>query len=464
MLPRLFFFFFFCTVTLVIFILFIYSDMEHPVPVHDASEIKITQSILYCSKCNTFRARTGFYKHKRKCQGDQTEHPKPMDMLNLSQKMKGGFQDVISGLHEDEVGILCKTDPTILLVGTRLYEDKTKPEKSMEIKKTVRASMRMLARLYLHFKEEKPDSCEVKDLWNREYFYALRTEVNKMSEKESEAMHEADVKYGLKNNLYYLLLNAANFLKGSFLEKKGEESSADEMERFITVLKMNQNLLFGDAKYFINKARQERLRLPSRTPQEEDIHKLKHYTVSKISELTGEYEFIGKHEFVLLRNSVCSRLTLFNVRRGGEPCRLKLSQWIQRDKWMPKQQLESLDEIDKELVKSMQITYQAGKGNKLVPCLVPRDCVHAMDILCQESVRASAGVLPTNQYIFANTEGSTAHVIGWDTVHNMCTAAGIANSSLNATNNRGRISTLYAALETRGQTLFLFAYGTYRGC
>ena len=32
----------FFTVTLVIFILFMYPDMEHPVPVHDASEIKIT--------------------------------------------------------------------------------------------------------------------------------------------------------------------------------------------------------------------------------------------------------------------------------------------------------------------------------------------------------------------------------------------------------------------------------------
>ena len=32
----------FFTVTLVIFLLFMYPDMEHPVLVHDASEIKIT--------------------------------------------------------------------------------------------------------------------------------------------------------------------------------------------------------------------------------------------------------------------------------------------------------------------------------------------------------------------------------------------------------------------------------------
>ena len=46
MLPGLFFFLFFCTVTLVIFILFMYPDMEHPVPVHDASEIKIAYSAI----------------------------------------------------------------------------------------------------------------------------------------------------------------------------------------------------------------------------------------------------------------------------------------------------------------------------------------------------------------------------------------------------------------------------------
>ena len=95
-------------------------------------------------------------------------------MINFSDvSEQGGFQVVLSGLHDDEIGKLCKSDPTIRLVGSRLYEkDRTKPGKTMEVKKSVRASMRMLARLFLYFKDEENGSLdrEVKDMCNREYF------------------------------------------------------------------------------------------------------------------------------------------------------------------------------------------------------------------------------------------------------------------------------------------------------
>jgi hypothetical protein len=73
---------------------------------------------------------------------------------------------------------------------------------------------------------------------------------------------------------------------------------------------MNELVLFGDAKYFINSARQERLRLPSRMPREEEIQKLQSSTVNTIQNIVKDYEFITKTEFVKLRNATCSRLTL----------------------------------------------------------------------------------------------------------------------------------------------------------
>ena len=131
---------------------------------------------------------------------------------------------------------------------------------------------------------------------------------------------------------------------------------------------------------------------------------------------------------------------------GGEPSRLKICQWLEREKWMSKSQVENGEK--EHLVKmGLHIMYQTGKGNKLVPCLVPPDCVLALDKLCDHDIRKDAGVSSRNAYIFANTEGSEEHVSGWDTVHYMCRDANINNPSINATNNRGRISTMYAALE-----------------
>ena len=74
------------------------------------------------------------------------------------------------------------------------------------------------------------------------------------------------------------------------------------------------------------------------------------------------------------RNCTCTRLTLFNARRGGEPARLLLSDWKGADEgaWVDNQRIESFcsDLEDNK----MKITYQTGKRNKhLVPILFPVD-------------------------------------------------------------------------------------------
>lgn len=72
------------------------------------------------------------------------------------------------------------------------------------------------------------------------------------------------MKYGHKNNYY--------FLERKALSRKREEAKevAVELSNFKKLLKHNKNSVFSDAKYF-NKARQECLRLPSRSPDEKYV-------------------------------------------------------------------------------------------------------------------------------------------------------------------------------------------------
>ena len=66
-----------------------------------------------------------------------------------------------------------------------------------------------------------------------------------------------------------------------------------------------------------------KLRAPDQQAEEDDVNKLKDYTVGKIRQL--RHVFAGPMattDFVELRDAVCSRLTLFNARRGGESSRL----------------------------------------------------------------------------------------------------------------------------------------------
>jgi len=98
----------------------------------------------------------------------------------------------------------------------------------------------------------------------------------------------------------------------------------------VRLIKFNDEDIFGDAMYAINLGRQEKLRMPEQKAQEIDVTMLSQYINQTISRVSSEYNFIGKHEYIELRDSICARLTLFNARRGGELSRLKLSNYCHK--------------------------------------------------------------------------------------------------------------------------------------
>ena len=67
--------------------------------------------------------------------------------------------DILDHFVNDDVGRLCKTDPTILLIGQSLYSMvKQKPDKTSGIKTSVKANTRMLGNLYTEFEQHNPAS------------------------------------------------------------------------------------------------------------------------------------------------------------------------------------------------------------------------------------------------------------------------------------------------------------------
>lgn len=150
------------------------------------------------------------------------------------------------------------------------------------------------------------------------------------------------LKYGLKNNIYYLLKSSAETLQSDYLMTSLDRARVEKYVDFIDVLKQHQYFFFGDAKYFINRWRQEMLRLPSTCP---DIHT---YICSTLSSFT-HYDAFTKSTFIIMRNIICTRLTLFNGRRGGEHARLRMSQWLDRGRWLNKADVEKIPELAKKL-------------------------------------------------------------------------------------------------------------------
>ena len=93
--------------------------------------------------------------------------------------------------------------------------------------------------------------------------------------------------------------------------------------------------MFGDATYKINLSQQTKLRRPQNLPVDENVAKVREYTVRTIESLTSSHDELSCANFILLRDLAVCRLTLFNFRRGGEPARLLIAAWVdaQNDVW-----------------------------------------------------------------------------------------------------------------------------------
>ena len=61
---------------------------------------------------------------------------------------------------------------------------------------------------------------------------------------------------------------------------------------------------------------------------------LRNHLIETMLTMSNEYEFDDLHTYVSLQNSACAKLTLFCGRRGGEPARLTIQDWLKAEKRM----------------------------------------------------------------------------------------------------------------------------------
>ena len=140
----------------------------------------------------------------------------------------------------------------------------------------------------------------------------------------------------------------------------------------------------------------------------------------------------------------------------GKAGSLLLEEWkeAETDGWIDPQGIKDLSAEDQELVKALKITYMAGKGNRhIVSLLIPDDCVQALRKLADSRVRRKAGIREDNHFLFA-TQASDLHLKGWHALKDVCNKLVMKSPELiNATNNRHRISTIFASMSVPVQLL-----------
>lgn len=410
--------------------------------------------LIKCSSCTGFFSKRFFSKHRKYCFIKTDSMPFGITFESASPKHLKLPEDfvnkILPKLRNDEIGALCRSDENLLLFGKHLYARQAhKTEKKTTIYKAVKSNMRALANLYIHFTlldDVVKKHGNLLDMFTVDNYDNLCDAIDTLTISADKTY-----KAGLRLNLFYLLKKAIKALSGYYYLKRNKEV-CEELRKFTCCYDSLEEIIASSARYHLEQTKLLKTRKPCQLPLEEDMKILHNHINDRMRQLCDDFEFeYPPAQFRELRNVTMTRLTLLNGRRGGETARFLIRQWqeAQSDGWIDAQRIKQLPEPDKLLVKANKMAYMSGKGNKhVVSLIIPADSVPAMVKLADPTFRKAAGVAPDNSFLFASTQLSDLNYSGWHALKDTCQALPLANIKLlNATNNRHRVSTLYASLD-----------------
>ena len=399
-------------------------------------------NLVLCTNCKGFYGRNYFHRHKESCNAESAQASTAVSLAAFQtyHESTAFSTEILSKFQDDEVGNMCCQESTILLIGEKFFENSLKKVgKLTETRKPVMTDMRLLARLYMSFKGDT--DLTAADIFKAEHFPTLQSAIDDVTISDAHKL-----KQGIMHRLFYLLKSAAAILMASYNDR-GDDNKASDTEEFCGLLNLNQYTIFGDVTGVEYRNQRAKSRVPEQQVDEEDVTKMRDFTLKTIASLSSEFDPPDKYKYVQLRNALCCRLTMFNGRFGSEPCRLTLTNYDDalNERLMNESQVHDLE---KKLFKDMLICLQAGKANRTVPVLIPKDCIPGIRIMIDPAIRNQCGVNKDSTYVFPNIEKSLYHVSCWECVSRFCVAADVGNPRLlTASAKRHRVSVLYAALE-----------------
>ena len=412
-----------------------------------------SNELAMCNGCKGFYSQKRISKHKKTCSDSNG-----VKSGSINVKFLGDYNDdnefnkeIIHKFRNDKVGNICQTDMIIKKLGTKLWAKSARKDR-----RVIMNNMRTLGNLVLECRKVTENELfAAKDIAKTDNFDHLTMAIKNLTTDE-----HGTLKAGLTLAIGFLLKKLIKVLKGVYIQDKLEQQST-EVDNFAALLDLNWEFIFYRAQLACEQKRQN-LRKPNDMPLEKDLSTFRNFLLQETSRLTSDtFKKWDRHDFIYLRNLLVSRLTLFNARRGGEPARMLLSEWMeaQNGAWIDQQQIEGVsDPLEKDLIDSMKLAYQSGKGSRrLVPVLFPKDTLPAMEKLITE--RKECGISDRNLFLFPNTGMSEDHVIGWNSIQAIAKLMGNRLDKphlLIADKFRHRTSTLFALLEMPSEKRKMF--------
>ena len=162
------------------------AETESP-SYHSERSGKNNAELTKCNNCSITIAKRTFSRHQKFLLNSEV----PVLTLGIPQLNfinKNFEKNILSKLRSDAIGNICRTDETILRLGSKFFwKIKSKEDKSMEVYKGIRGEMRCLAKCYILFLEEESVEHTYNnslDMFNWSNFEQLSNVIEHVSKKK----------------------------------------------------------------------------------------------------------------------------------------------------------------------------------------------------------------------------------------------------------------------------------------
>ena len=225
---------------------------------------------VLCSGCKGFYSKRRIKRHKKQfCSRSANISPKTIYFKKIpTTSVDPKFQeDILNHFREDDIGMICVKDQTIIRFGVSLW---LKNSKKME-RKGVMAEMRRLGKILMKMRSLANDeTLKGENIFERDHFPSLKEAIIALTTYDN-----GEMKYGERISMGYTLIKGQKVQLGHMVVVK-DEKGEKEVERFGRCLNLHWGELFHTAELKTYEARNN-LRKPSDLPLEEDTKELRSY-------------------------------------------------------------------------------------------------------------------------------------------------------------------------------------------
>ena len=313
---------------------------------------KPVSAVVQCNGCAKFLTKDSFRRHS--CPG-KTKTEAGLYFSIDEDHEAFMLTKLFERMREDTIGNFCRSEPIVKRLGIAHYmQAHGSQHKEQEINEVARNRMREIARLFFCFKDicqKKGYEPKLEDMFHSLHIQHLQSAIIQLT----TATDKSVVRHGQR-------VHFGNLMKGAIEDLAQYFNFSGELEKEEQILKFKHGFSYV-AKSVIAKSekimKKERLTIrtaPKSLQKDEDVHNFHIYCKRKIKD-TISSKLNSKHDYYTLRKLICSRLTIFNGRRGGEVSRLEKEEAMKAlsDEWIQEESMAGADESTRELLTNLKL-------------------------------------------------------------------------------------------------------------